>query len=317
MISGNSIVKRYRYNKNDNKKKDWAILPKETEEDKFLAINNILINHNDLMKSQFFDDDLMKLRNSNQIAEINFNMQNRKLDKNTVFGIPVRELINPKNANGRCHGCVLALSMCIDNFTWVYGNLTNKAMSIIENSAKRGDEDILSAFFKETRNYDEVTPVFNHSYMIIKGKELLEQDIVNPQSFELGFEVDTGKEYVIDPRYNSILKLEDYNRIMQPEYFKTITNSQLKKTECWSTLYNQRQILPYDYNLKNFIDFYLPSYKIPDNDNEKFLSSVISTDISCMMITNQKLSQIVYEFKNYFLTQINDEIEESINNPTI
>jgi len=310
MIRGADIVKRYQYNKKYIKRNNWVVLPKETEEDKFLSINNILINHNDLIKSKYFNDELIKLKNTNKIATINFDMQNHKLSKNVVFGIPVQELVNPINSTARCHGCVLALGMCIDNFTWVYGNLTNRAMHIVYTSAKICEESILEDYLKEARNYNEVTPVFNHSYMTIKGEELLKQDIVNPHSFEQGFRVNPDNEYVIDPRYNAIYKLEDYNKIMQPEYFETISKSQLEQTAIWSTLKKQSKIIPCEYNSENLKELFFLVSDNPDNKIEEFLSRVIATDISCMMMLNTNLKQLMYEFTEDCLIQTNINEDE-------
>ena len=309
-MSGKDIVRRYSTNKKDIKKRNWVVMPKSQDEDDFLVINNLLVNTCEFNKYKNSMEDMTLLYEKGQIARINRKMKDGIMEKTTVFGLPVKYLLNPKRTDGRCHGCVLAMATCVDNFTWAYANLTNRAIYYLNQTHDVLGDYILNHLYYESRNYNEVKPVFNHSYMIIEGKELIKQDIVDPKC--TNFKVDENEKYVIDPRYDSIMKLDYYNKIMQPEYFTTYEKSEFENTKIWEIVKNQSKLESYEYDFEDFAEMYRQLIK-PDNKGlENQICKMLHIDITCLQPYDHRIDVFynrAYRIFEPYIKSINQESE--------
>ena len=308
-MSGKDIVRRYSQNKKDPKRRNWVTMPKGQDEDNFLLINNILVNSNDFNKYKDSMEDMNELGKKKRIAYINYNMKNNLMDKTTLFGETVRSLINPQITDGRCHGCVLAMATCVDNFTWVYGNLTNRAIYFLDKSKDKINDYLLNTLYKESRTYDDIEPVFNHSYMIIEGKELIKQDLIHPNCSY--FKVDENAKYVIDPRYDSIMKLDYYNKIMQPQYFTTYDKSEFEDTKIWDIVKKQSSIKPYDYEFEDFMELYDQTQNPSNKGLEKQICDMLLVDVSCMRPYSLRVSTFDYSACAIYEQKANTANQES------
>jgi len=295
---GNHSVNIRKYNKKDKKRK-WVIEPRKQQEDNFFISHNLLIKSSEYEKSKSYREEIISLIKRNEVASINFNLKNGIMDKKKLYDIRVRTLLNPEYTNGRCHGCVFAMGLCVDNFTWVYGNINTIAMGNLNYYEINQNEYVLAEFYKESRNYNEVKPVYNHSFMIIDGSELLAQDIVCPMDLMQGFKIDTKSKYVIDPRFDWIMKQEIYDKILQPEYFETYKKSEFEKTKIWQIM-EQQSCKPNKYDYEEFRVLYKQIQEATGCGVERLICEMLLADV-------HNLAPYKNNNLDYFLCKIEDD----------
>ena len=173
------------------------------------------------------------------------------------LGLPIKELLKYKCANGRCHACAIALSLCFKDFKIITCNLKNYA----EHYTIKSKNSIYD--YKERDEYE-------HTFLLINLNCI---------------------ETVIDTTFGFITDYKTYEFIFNPNKIRIITSEELKNVEPYQYI---KSLKDYKVDLKCFHQIYIQDKKewISTKEEVEFKKIMNSYMDLCKNYTNNENSHL-------------------------
>lgn len=119
------------------------------------------------------------------------------------LGVPLKELLKHRLANGFCHACAVALSTCFDDFEIITCNLKN----------------FWDYYYEQT--YSKLGK-FEHTFLLVTIDD---------------------KKVVIDTTFGLITDFDTYNYIFNVQDIKKIASSEIKETDIYKFILNKKYLI--------------------------------------------------------------------------
>ena len=205
---------------------------KAQDEDKIIYYDYIMYKRALGWQTGFINDDWLRPTFINRARyDASFLVE---LPNYYFLGFPVKEIIKSSYANGRCHACSLALSLCFKNFTIITANL--KAYLDFYN-----------------RHFLDKLDEFEHTFLLTKIK---------------------GKNKVIDTTFGLITSLETYDFIFTLDNIRKIDSSTMQNLIIYQDLLKQINYIgpSYDEEIKQNIAYrkYYENWQKLENSWQNF-----------------------------------------------
>lgn len=264
----------------DNKLIKWNKIPKFEEREDVFFVGNLMTPKASLEQLERSNELIDKVRKSGRSAKFNRKFCDNIAQETFIYGVSLKELVSKSEFfRQRCHGTVWALSLVLDDFKWVFADLKMQALGEFWDAVEQGSHDFVAWSYGYARDNGEIEPAYNHSYLELPGRELLAKDMIHPESVKKGFKVDDKKTYVFDCLFDVIMEKELYDKIMQPNYFKTFTDKQIKETELWKITDSQKKLdVDSGYSFANYLALHNAATSRQDTSAGRFLSQVVFVD---------------------------------------
>ncbi len=276
----------------DNKLTKWNKIPKFEEREKFTIYSNMMISDADMDNFTRCNNFYKKVKDGGRIGKLKPCCSDNILNRTFMYGMPVSYLISDFEVYvKRCHSTVLALSLGLDRFTWVVGDLKMQGLADFITYIQHEEEYMVAEECAYARGHDEIVPTWTHSYLEVPGFELLAKGMISPESLSKGFKCQPEKTYVLDCLWNMIIEKDLYQTIMQPNHFQTFSSKEIKETEIWKVLDSQKNLkLGTDYSVRDYCKFYATAILDRATPAGEFLSDVVFTDYEILSKRRQKSS---------------------------
>ena len=257
-------------------------------------VGNMILDTDKLFESRLLREKINNLKSKNKIVPINKNFNDNILKNTFLYGYDVYTHLKEKNSFLRCHACVIALTLCLNNYQWIYGDLKNTAYKMYDDYQKKQDNKLLGTVFESANMFSESSPVYNHSYMRMLGKDIIEQNLVSSEYIKNGFSANEKEIYVIDPRENMIMSENLYNSLFEPNIFQIFKQEEVENAEIWKLLNNQKTQSVAS-NSYTYFDFRLMMEEVLKKTNDR-CNWMIGSDI---LGERAYVSTLFQEFSNF------------------
>lgn len=197
------------------------------------------------------------------------------LPKVNMYGMALPELFDSKISANRCHQTAVAMSLAIPNCQIVFANLKKRSAYYYNLAVEQNDIAQIETSLKEARLAGFNEPMFNHSYIIILGSEILQSGI----KFETPFgeyKIDKDAEYVIDPQLCEITDALTYGIINHPSVI--LSFSHFEQSPIWEKLNEQKEKCGKDYKMSDFTSLMNIVYNTGGSEFNNYLSSILCLD---------------------------------------
>lgn len=279
-------------------KRDLFYRLKYDDTENFEIVNNIIVSKDAAEIGARFDK-YSQHPPENIRAQVSETFKKYFLSNISYFGISGTELFKKEMRQRRCHGTVLLFSLCLDKFEWVFGNLKAIGASSVINSALDEDEALLTTNLRETKDYNTIEPTFNHSFLKVKGFDLIASGLIDETTLASEFVFNPNETYVVDPTFDTIMNEKNYNKIMQPEYFYSLNQDDLEKRELYQLLKTQSK--SENFGFDDYVKLFTQTQIDTKTNKRDFLSLVVSNEMFNMLAHR---NQTIDEFKQILLTEL-------------